>query len=61
MFIPPAGALQFEFNPGREERGRQWVWVEHVQNFPCPDGGESYRILEWQDTLLCSCGGHIIE
>lgn len=59
MFIPPSGAMQFEFDPGFEERGRQWVWVEPAS--PCPDGNPGYLILEWDDTLLCTCHGRIIE
>jgi len=61
MFVPQAGAMQFEFDPGWEERGRKWVWVKHLPNHRCPVGGESYEILEWHDLLLCSCHGHPIE
>ena len=60
LFIPPEGAMQFEFNSGYESRGRKWVWVEPVPNDLCP-GGKSYRNLEWKDLMLCTCIGRIIE
>lgn len=61
LYVPPPGAMQFEFDPGWEDRGRKWVWVQPVPDKPCPDGRNAYRNLEWPGLLMCECHGRIIE
>lgn len=63
LFIPPEGAMQFEFYPNFAVlEGVPFTWAILKEGVLCPDGHRSYRDCRDLDgDLLCECGGRVVE
>lgn len=63
LFIPPEGAMQFELKPDYAKiKGCEFLWVTPHPDptMKCPDG-RSPCYLSTYGTIICLCGGRIIE
>lgn len=63
LFVPPDGALQFEFYPEFAVlEGIPFTWVIPVTGNRCPNGNQGYEdVRDPGGELLCGCNGRVIE